>query len=238
MTYKNKIFSVIFFFLFSILYGQGEMTALDVLKKASNSYNKKEYVSFSTRYILYLDYTTKKAYEQYNGVVLKKNGINYFKIKDTEFVSFKDCSLKINHEEKALIFQKSAGAAQESPMSISNYLKGFDVKFLNSDKDYFVCELKPAGKFSQIMLRKVIVHIKKADYSISKQIIYFIEKMETKNAKGKVIGTIPRLEITYSPRAKNDKTDNLLIKKENYFIEKDKKIILSKRIATYKLFNS
>jgi hypothetical protein len=236
--HKNRIVSFLFFFVTSLAFSQENMTALDVLKKTSKMYDKKEYVSFSTKYALYLDYKTIKPYEQYNGTVVKKNGINYFKIKNTEFVSFKDCSLKISHEEKAMILQKGAMPDQESPLSISNYLKGFDVKFLKSSKDHFVCELTPAGKFSQIMLRKVVVHIHKSDYSIAKQIIYFIEKMETKNSNGKIISSTPRLEITYSPRVKNEKSDNLLVKKENYFTEKDQKIVLSKRLSAYKLFKS
>jgi hypothetical protein len=88
------------------------------------------------------------------------------------------------------------------------------------------------------MLHKVIFHIRKTDYSIAKETLFLIEKMESKDAKGKYVYTVPRLEITFSPRPKNEQQDNLLVKKENYFIEKGNTIVVSKRLSAYKLYKS
>lgn len=213
------------------------MPAMQILKKAAEVYNKQEYVSNNSKYALYLDYTSRKIYEQYTGVVLRKNNVNYFKIKNTEFVAFNNYVLKINHDQKAIIIERQTREMEESPLSLTNYLKGFNAKLIQTDEDNFICELTPS-KISQIMLSKVIIQIQKKDYSIVKQTLFFAEKMESKNAKGKSIYTVPRLEIVFSPRAKNEKRDNLLVAKENYFTGKDNQIVLSKRISAYQLFKS
>lgn len=238
MKHKNTFYSLLFVFVFSCVYSQqGKMTAMQVLKKATEVYNRQEYLSYNSKYALYLDYTSKKIYEQYSGIVLKKNNINYFKIKNTEFVSFKNYGIKINHDEKAIVIEKQSGEMEESPLSLDNYLKGFDSKLILTNKEYFICELTPP-KISQIMMSKVVLYIKKSDYSIAKQLLFFVEKMESKNAKGKTIYTVPRLEISFIPRTKNEKIDNFLVAKENYFIEKNNEIIVSKRLSAYQLFKS
>ena len=239
MKNKKYFFIVLFLLRLSRLYSQeNKTTAITVLKKASDSYNNKEYVSYNSKYVLYLDYTSNKVYEQYAGFTLKKNKVNYSKIKNTEFVVFNNSSIKINHDEKALIIEKTNNPnIQNSPLGLETYLKGFNYK-LSTNKDYFICELTPAGKMSQIMMHKVILYIRKTDYSIAKETLFLVEKMQSKDAKGKPILTVSRLEITFSPRIKNEKVDNLLIKKENYFTEKGNNIIVSKRLSAYKLYKS
>jgi hypothetical protein len=239
MRVKNKFYGFMFLFIFSGLYAQQEKTtAMQVIKKATEVYNKQEYLSYNSKYALYLDNTSQKIYEQYNGVVLKKNNINYFKIKNTEFIAFKDYDIKINHDEKAIVIENGAtNEMQESPMSLDNYLKGFDSKLILTNKEFFICELTPA-KISQVMLSKIVIYIRKTDYSIAKQSLFFIEKMESKDAKGKTIYTAPRLEISFKPRNKDSKRDDLLVNKENYFTEKSSQIIVSKRLSAYQLFKS
>lgn len=235
MDRQNKIFGFVFLFVFSCLYSQEDKTAMDVLNKAAAAYNKQAYVSYNSKYTLYLDYTTKEAYEQYNGMILKKDNINYFKINNTEFVSFKNYGVKINHDERALSIEKDLNAMEDSPLSLTTYLKGFEAK-LKSNNEFFICELKPA-KISQVMFSKVIIYIKKSDYSIGKEELYFVEKMESKDAKGKIITTVPRLEIVFNPRAKNQTNDDFLISKENYFTVNNNKVVVSKRLSAYKLYN-
>lgn len=233
---KRKIIIALFVLsIFSSLYSQEKITATQLLKKVSSIYSKNENLSFNTQYNLYLDYTTKKVYEQYRGMILKKKNVNYFKIKNTEFVAFKDYGLKISHEEKALIIEKSASTMQNSPLMLYDYNKDFSSKIIESNQNYYVCELVPAAKVSQIMLSKVLIYIKKADYTISKQVLYFIEKMESEDEKKRIKESIPRLEIVFTPRIKNEVKDNLLVKKDNYFTEKGNTIVISKRFSKYQI---
>ena len=59
--------------------------------------------------------------------------------------------------------------------------------------------------------------------------------MESLDANGKIKETIPRLEIVFSPRVKNEVKDNLLIKKDNYFTEKGSDVVVSKRFSKYQI---
>lgn len=231
---KIKIYLVSFLLFFGAVV-QAQKTALEVLEKASEKYNKETYVSYSSTYKLFLDYTTQKVHEQYTGRVLRKNNTTYVKIKETEFLTFDDCVLKINHDQKALIYQKKEDANEEVPFSLSGYLKGFQVAFGEQSKDYYICEIKPP-KISQIMMSKAIVYIRKSDLSLQKQKIYFVEKMESKDSNGKIILTTPRLEIEYLEKPKKNEEDDFLVTKSNYVKESRNELQFSKRLATYKLY--
>lgn len=228
------------FLLFSIspiLCAQQKLSASEVLNKAVENYKNKTYISYNSNYSLYRDYNTKKVYEQYQGIVLRKNGVNYIKIKNTEFVSFNDYGLKISHDQKSVLLQKGNDKNGESPMSIEAYTKGFSMKLLPSNSNYYVCELSPP-KISQIMLHRVLLYINKADYSISKQVLYLVERTEFVDDNGKTTYTVPRLEISFSKREKNEVKDIALTSKANYFTQKGDQIVLSKKISKYKLFKS
>lgn len=216
---------------------QQKLSATQILNKTIEAYKSKSDLSYNSNYSLFKDYKTKIAYEQYYGVVLRKKGVNYVKIKNTEFVSFSDYGLKINHDQKAVLMEKGKTEPKESPMSIEAYTKDFTAKLLPSDGNYYICELSPP-KVSQIMLHKVLLYINKTDYSISKQVLYLVEQIETVGTKGKTEYSVPRLEISYSKREKNEARDNALLTKANYFTQKGGQIVLSKKISKYKLFKS
>ncbi len=220
-------------------YGQQKKLSVDeVIRTAEDVLKKRKQVSYNTKYTLYSDYSTKEIYEQYKGVFLKKNNVCYVKIKNTEFIAYDNYGLKINNDEKAIQIRNAANAAfEESPLSVTAYLKVFENRTIKNDKDFYICELKP-GKISQVMLSKVIIYIKKSDLSITKQLLYYVEKMETKDKNGKKIYTTPRLEITFSNRIIDNKKDDLLIKRDNYFTVKGSDIKLSQRFSGYKLFKS
>jgi hypothetical protein len=220
-------------------FGQQKNLSVDeVLKTTEDVLKKQKQISYNTKYTLYSDYSTKEIYEQYKGVFLKKNNICYIKIKNTEFVAYENYGLKINHDEKAIQIRNATNAVfEESPLSVAAYLKVFENKTIKSDKDFYICELRP-GKISQLMLSKVIIYIKKSDFSIAKQLLYYVEKMETKDRNGNKIYTTPRLEITFSTRAKDNKKDDSLIKRDNYFTVKGSDIKVSQRFSGYKLFKS
>ena len=238
MKAKLNFYSLLFL-LFSVLANSQEqkLTAQQIIRNASKAFNEAPYITNNSNYNLYENYNSKKVYRNYTGIVLKKNNINYFKIKNTEFVSFKNIGIKINHDQKAIVIEKQKKSTDESPLSLTNYLEAYNAKLIETDKNNYICELTP-NKITQVMLSKIVIHIRKKDYHIVKQILFFVEKMETKNAKGKSIYSTPRLEITFTPRQKNEKRDNILISKENYFTEKGNELVLSNKFSTYQLFKS
>lgn len=239
MFNKKYIFSFFSLFYLVVLYSQQhKMTALQIITKATETYKSNNDINYNTTYNLYLDYKSKNVYEQYKGIVLKTKDVSYFKVKNTEFVVFKKYAVKINHDQKAMIIGEKSTEFQQSPLSLINYLKGFKYRLINPNPDTFECELVPANKISQIMIGKVILSIKKTDFSLAKQTIFYVENMESKNKKGQIVQSIPRLEILFTKRSKNDKQDKLLLTQENYFTLINNNIVVSPRLTKYKLFKS
>ena len=239
MTRIKKILLFMSFCFGISSYGQQKsISVVDVLKKSEQVLKSQKYISYNTKYTLYHDYNSNKIYEQYNGIFLKKGQEYYVKIKNTEFIADEKYGLKINSDEKAIqISNATSISSEESPLSVTNYLTSFENRTLKSDKDYYICELKP-NKISQIMLSKVIIYIKKSDFSVAKQQLYYVEKMESKDSNGKKIFTTPRLEITFANRKADSKKDDLLLKRDNYFTLKGEEIIMAKKYNGYKLFKS
>lgn len=238
MSRIKLLFCLLFVLLSSLGFSQNDKKeAISLLKKVSDLYSKKEALSFNTKYVIYYDYSSQRILEQYNGFILKNKQTTYFRLKNTEFVSFENIGLKINNDDKEILINKvDKKLEMTSPFSLDAYLKNFSAKLLSGDNENFVCELKPA-KISQEMYSKVIIYIKKSDYSIVKQQMYYVQSMGVKNDKGKTIQTIPRLEITTTPRVGNKNIDENLLVKGNYFTENNTQIVLSKRLQKYKRFN-
>lgn len=232
----RKYLLLFFLGVISLGYSQGKMTAQQVLNKAKEVYKNQNYLTYNSKYTLYLDYKTTTPYEQYNGFLVKKNNVDYVKIKNTEFVSFGDYGLKINHDQKALVMEDAPNNFEGSPMDLSNYMKGFDAK-LKEDNNFYICELSPS-KITQVMVSKLVIYIRKQDFSIAKEVMYLVESMESLDAKGKVVTSVPRLEIEFVPRTKNTAKDDLLVNRTNYFTGKGKNITVSKRFSAYKIYKS
>lgn len=205
---------------------QKQPTAESIVKKVSDKYIEAKYFSYMADYTMYEDYTSKKVIQTYSGNMLKNNGVFYSKIKSTEIVGFKGYSVKVNHEERAIMISKTD--QEQIPFDIKSYLSGFK-STLKSDKTYWICEFVPAG-LTQVMLSKVVVYIKKSDYSIAMQKLYYVNSIESKGKK-----SIPRMEITYLV-AKKTENDNLVTTERNYFTRVGNDIKVAKRFKDYKLY--
>lgn len=225
-VYQTIVFS--FFISVSLIAQVTNENANTILKKASEKFKNDTYYSYNTKYTMYYDYESNDVKESYAGFLLKKNAIYYFKIKNTEFVSFKDYSVKVSGDEDAILITKSD--TQELPLDFNNYLNSFKSRLIGTSKSEYICELVPA-QVSQIMFSKIVIHVNKQDYSIIKQKLYFLNTIENKN---KIAS--PRLEISFSPRIKKMEADNFLVNEKNYFtrIGNDLKVVT--RFKGYKLF--
>lgn len=232
---NSKKITYLFLLFFSLAYSQEKLSVSQILKKTSEYYAKNDYLSVTTKYTLFTDYTTKIPETEYSGMIVRKGNVEYYKIYKTEFIDFKDVSLKINHEQKAVAIQRVKNANDNSPLEINQYLKGFNYK-LESKKDEYICYLTPSARISQIMFHKIVLYISKTDYSIKKQIFFMIEKMDSKDKNGKNKQTVPRLEVVFTARKKIPKEDAFLLNRDNYFTEKGQNITMSKKLASYQIY--
>ncbi len=233
---KNII--LIIFVLFPVIFlGQELKTAKEVMEKVTNSYSKTTKLSYLTHYNLYTNYKDIKPKESYGGMILKNGEVNYCKIQNTEFISFKNCSVKVSHSEKVVLYSEGdLDGVMQSPVETALYLKEFK-GILKTTPSHYICEFSPK-KITQIMASKIIIYVDRKDLKITKQIMYLAQKMESKNSKGKIIETSPRIEISYQKRKSDDKKDSFLTSKESYFTKKGNDIVLAKRLLAYQLFKS
>lgn len=204
-------------------------TAKQILKKASEKLQSDAYFSAFTKYSLYPDHKSSKAKEEYSGMILKKNGIYYYKIKNTEFVGFKDYAVKVSKDEKAMQIEKSA--ENTFPINIESLLKGYDLKLTGNDKAYWICEITPP-KVSQSAFSKMTVFIRRKDYSIAAQKIYFFGSVQDDR-----IVPGQRLEAVFSER-KPSQLDAFLVNEKNYFTRSGKEIKPAERFKGYKLYKT
>lgn len=230
MINNNSIYKTILLCLFVCVATAQDKNkdVVTILKRASEKLKSEAYFSYNVKYNMYKDYTSDALQESYSGLLLKSGNTYYFKIKNTEFVSFKDYAVKVSKDEKAILISREQ--KQQFPMDIANYLQGFDYKFLGNSTTTYICELVPV-KVSQIMFSKVILYINKKDYSIMRQTLYFLNTTENKKGTAK-----PRLDIIFSPREKNAAKDNFLINEKSYFIRTAGDIKLASRFKAYQLF--
>lgn len=203
---------------------------IGIIKKASDKLNTDAYYAYDTQYKMYEDYESNRAKETYAGFLLKKNNIYYYKIKNTEFVGFKNYSVMVSNDEKSILISKQA--RQQFPLDLSKYLKGFTTKLLKSDKNEYVCELVPT-KISQIMVSKIVLHINKSDYSIIRQKLYLLNPMENDEKSTK-----PRLEVTFRPKAKKPAADDFLVTERNYYIITSSGYKIANRYKKYNLYKA
>lgn len=214
-------------FLSLAMYAQEKNESVEqIINKASQTFNAKEYFTYNINYKLFSDYTSKKATDAYDGFLLKKDNVYYYKIKNTEFIGFREYSVKVSNDEKAILIGKKG--KDDFPLNLNTYLKAFKSKLIKSDNATWICELVP-DKVSQIMFSKIIMAINKKDYSVSKQVLYFLNTSpEDSNAQ--------RLEITFTPRNKDLPKDNALVDQSKYFIKSGSTIKVAPRLKEYQLY--
>lgn len=201
-----------------------------VIKKASQKFKTEQYLTYNIKYSLYNNQESNVVNESYTGIFLKKNDVLYYKIKNTEFIGFSEYSVKINKDERAMIIAK--GANNEVPLDLNNFLKGFKYKFIGNDKTNYICELIP-NKVTQFMFSKVLLYINKQNFNVYKQVLFYVNPTDETNTASK-----PKMEIIFTPRARNEVSDNFLVDEKNYFIKINKEIKAASRFKDYKLYKA
>ena len=223
-----KLFLLSFLIPFFVLSQSKKEDANSIVKEVSKQYNATKNYSYTMSYNFFESYTSNKVFESFNGLLIKNDKTIYFKLKDTEFLTFEDVSIKINNDEKALLMGKNIKS--DSPLNLDDYLKVFNSKIVKSDASSWTIELL-TKMTSQIMFNKIVFVVSKKNYVITKQILYFLNPSdEDKMSK-------PRLEIVFNPIKRDVRKEEALLSKSSYFISRDKDIKLAKKYNDYKIYN-
>lgn len=211
----------------------GQQTAEQIVRKSTEAYLSKDYITQTVVYNSYNDYTTTKPDESHTGVIIKKGNSHYAKISTMEMISTGLYGIQINHDLHTVIIAKGATTNKQGILQLVDYLKGFKGS-VKQTSDYYICEFVPPV-ITQIMINKVVLKIKKSDYSLQSQTYYYTEEKETKDEKGAYHYAQPRLEIRYQPRKEQQAADEKLMQSHTYFTVKDQKIKLASQYQKYEL---
>lgn len=210
-------------------------TVKSILDKTVALYQAEKYGSYYTTHTVYSGYESSYVAERYKGIIVKKDGIDYMRVHDTEFISFSDFNLKINHDQKAAMIQPNTQDKKSNTFDIMKQLEGFEGQLQTTDK-YYICEFKPKQVVTTQLLSKVIIKINKKDYTMVSQTMYHSQKVRMLDEKGVEIYVEPKIVISYQHRKKDEKKDSQLLKKENYFKVVNNEIVLSERLKDYTFY--
>lgn len=225
---NNKYLAIYFIFFSLCSFGQEKMNIEKLFDSVEKEYNQRDNYSYDVIYSFYESETSTKPSEINKGVVLKMNGVKYQKIVNSEFIDYGDKNVMVDHTDK--VVQVSSIENKQYPIIIKDYLKIFSTHKMSTEGSLYVCVLSNE-QLNQTNIKAIKIFIDKNDFSIKKQqFIYFGD-----NQNEKVTIKNPKLEIIFSSRKLNNKRDQELVKKSNYFTLQNKSVILSNKYKTYKL---
>ncbi len=228
----KNIFIIIFFFFISFSNAQ---TAKELINKVLKVYRTSNY-KVDVTYALYKGFD-KEVIEQYKGKYIVTHDSVYNKINHTEIVITPNFFVKINHDEKAVIYNKIENKSKkESYLNLDKLLKNFEKpEVINKGNQW---QIKMTTKeFSQLKLSRLTLLINKKSYRVEKQILILsVLTNFSKNIYDKDDFSLPRLEISFGEYQKLNKLDLEIFNEKNYIIN-NKNISLSNKLKNYKIIN-
>lgn len=222
-----------FFLLFSsVCFSNDKKKVIDILKKTSEYYSSKKQFEIKMTYKIYPSASSKKANEIYTGSIIKHNSNYYSKIDNTEIINGKGFSLKIDNKEKTMQYQPYQSEHENTFTDLKNYCSYFNGFRITESGSQWIC-IMTTPDISFVPYSKLIIHINKSDYSMSKQIIYFLTPDETTDKKGNTVINYPRMEIDFLDFKLQ--INPLLFNINNYLILKKDKVYTNKKYESYEI---
>lgn len=230
----NIKFLALLFILFynTICFSNDKKKIAEILKKSSEYYSSKKQFEIKMTYNFFSNADSQKVTESYLGSIIKDNSYYYSKIGDTEIINGKGFSLKIDNVNKALQYYPHQLENNNTISDLKNYCSYFDRFYLTDRGNKWVCTMTTPG-ISFLPYSKLIIYINKSNYSISKQIAYFLTPNETRDKKGNTFLNYPRMEVEFSDL--NGKINVDVFNLSNYLIIKKNKVYTSKKYSSYEI---
>lgn len=206
----------------------------EIFSKTEKFYKEQSSYALDVTYQFFDLKNTTTATETLKGSIEKKGHNYYSKIGPTEFIYLDDIFLKINHDEKAVLYSKAPNKKMTTPIDITaltDYFK--NVKILNKDNT-LISEVLFKEK-SNLPYTKMVIVIDSSNYSIIKQELYLLSGVTYPSmAAGNKKTTEGKMVISFSPNT-SKRTD--VFNKSNY-LKNSSTVSLSNKLSSYQLFNT
>ncbi len=228
---KSKIIIIIAFVFVQNVTSQ---TIEEVLSNIYAQYSAKEPLQFNMTYNLYKSFSSEKVHQSYNGVY-HKNASNaiYMKINETEILNNKEVSIKVSHEDKALLVSNPE-LNVDGAYDMSKLLEVYKKESFEDKNTYWEIELIAKEVTSEYS--KIRLHISK-DYFLQKQVFFYANAINfSKDYKTTDIQT-PRLEILYTDYSKKVSDEHKFKTVTFLQIKKGAPVVLSPGLKGYELID-
>lgn len=206
---------------------------INILNKSEAFYNNTKAYSLDSRYRLYVNHTSNEIKEEYTGVTIKQDNNVYNRIATTEMIGIGKSLIKIDNKNKRIkVFRYNTSSNEMSTIKdFKNYLQYFTIVKLTENQSQWICTLE-TGKISMVPFSKVVLYLKKSNYQIERQDLFYLTKYKTRIVKGVPNYEMPRLVVSFS-NFKNKVEDKNCFDKSSYIKVKGGKIYPSKKYASY-----
>lgn len=207
-----------------------------IFKKVQNVYSQNSDFQIDTKYNMYRTYIDKQPEISYDGKIARKGDVYYSDVLNTEIIQYPDRTLRVSHEQKLIELSKSNEALNVSPFKLDTFLKYFVDYSITKVNGEIRCEMV-ADKLTTLPYGKVIVFIDAKDYTISRQVLYYLQAVEYQKEDGSIELRSPKLELLFS----GFKTKNLLnaeaFKEANYIAIANNQIIPVEKLRSYNVID-
>ncbi len=233
---QSIIISVLIFSVLSS-YGQSALTVSDVFNKVNQYYASLSNYTFNVKYALYPNASATTHEEFYTGKVIKKDAEHYYsKINQTEFIQLPSVFIKVNHQEKALLYMEQP--AKDTPSTLTDMsalLEGFERTTVEKEKGEYICNLY-AHNITTLPYSRVTVHINAKNYNINKQVLYLSASQTTKKEDGTPQISNPRLEISLTAPKNYNIEDNTFVLSK-YITKQTTRVLPSAALSAYQVIS-
>jgi hypothetical protein len=193
---KNYILLfAIFCFLNASVYAQN---VLDILHKSDQFYQTNNLYEIKMTYNVFRGFTGSKVTETYEGFVQKKYKYSKTSMLDSDIVQYDKSVLIIDNQEKLISYEKFVDGRSYTPIILEIFEKDFKKTKVTDKGSFWYCEMINSQEVTQIPYGKVVFHINKTDYQITKQVLYFNSQIPFNVQGNKIEMDYGRIEIDLS----------------------------------------
>jgi hypothetical protein len=206
--------------------------AKNILEKVTANYKNKSAYDYSINYKMYKGANGTKPEKQYKGRIVKSGSSLYYEVAGTHTILSGGQYVRASHEQKLIEYSKTEKAVA-MPFATNDFLRHFKEAMVQDKGAYWICTLS-VGKLTSLNYNKVELIINK-DYTLSKQIFYYLKKIPFKRKNSKEEFDYPRLEIIMD-KNKSVKKESLFAISE-YIILRNNKVIPALKYSNYNIID-
>ncbi len=192
-------------------------------------------VQMNLTYSLYKGKETNKPIEQYQGKLIQFKKSTYLKIHETETVYNNSFFVKVNHNEKEMIYRNTQSKqVLNNPMDLAQILNYFESGELQDKGTYWEFNLIPKSS-NLFPISKMTFQVHKKTHLPIKQIYFYAPLVNLSQDTQKESKNQSRLEIVFSDHKKGVGSNKERLKKEYYIKLNGNQTVVANRLSNYQL---